>query len=232
MRFSSGKALAILAGIMSLHSASAQQKQTPFDSYYGKHEKSLQVQIGTTGIGADFKYQLTHGISARAGATAALLSMSGVFNGTDFKSDSKLSATFSNIHLLTDITPFSRLSTFRLVAGAAYFVNAGGNLFIKPTDTYFYGDIPITEEMLGDVRMDISWKGVSPYLGLGIIKAFPKNRFNVNLDMGCYYLRKPQSRIIATGLLQGNETQTPVLQRNIGQFRTLPLLQLNFNYKL
>lgn len=232
MGFSWGRALASAMCIVSFCSATAQQRDRSDGYLKEKNQKSLQLQLGTSGVGLDFKYQLSERLTGRAGVTAAIFSVSGLFNGTDFKSDSKLSGRFSNVHILADITPFKKFKTIRAVTGAAYFMQAQGNLLIKPSEVYHYGDIPVTGDMLGDVTMDISWKGIAPYIGLGIIKNFPRKKFNLNLDAGTYYLQQPKSTITGTGLLEGNKAQEPVLQRNIRAYRILPLLQLNFNYKL
>lgn len=196
------------------------------------HQKSLQVQFGTSGGGVDFKYELRPWLAGRAGVTGAIFSKANILSSADFKSQSQLSARFSNIHLLADISFGKKLRAVRLVTGAAYFARARGEIIIKPSDTYFYGDIPITPQMLGDVKMDIRWEGVAPYLGLGLIKCFPNRRFNLNMDLGSYYLQSPQSRIVGTGLLQGNNTQESKLQYNLREYRFLPVLQLNFNFKL
>ncbi|RXF70020.1 hypothetical protein [Arcticibacter tournemirensis] len=232
MGFSWGRVLAGTICLFAFCTAAAQQREVSGRYPLEKNQKSLQLQLGTSGAGLDFKYQLSERLTGRAGVTAAIFSISGLFNGTDFKSDSKLSGRFSNAHILADITPFKKFRTIRAVAGAAYFMQAEGNLFIKPSEVYHYGDIPVTGDMLGDVTMDISWKGFAPYIGLGIIKNFPRKKFNLNLDAGTYYLQQPKSTITGTGLLEGNKAQEPVLQRNIRAYRILPLLQLNFNYKL
>lgn len=192
----------------------------------------VAFHAGTAGAGLDYKYELNKHLSARGGFTGAVLSMSSVFETTDFHSDSKLSARFSNLHLLADYSPFRTIAGLRLVGGISYFLKAQGDLTVKPTETYYYGDIPISDEILGSVKINVSWHGFAPYAGVGIIEAVPNRKFNCNIDLGTYYLPRPKSSIAATGLLEGNETQTPVLQRNLRSFRLLPLLQINFNYKL
>lgn len=196
------------------------------------HEQSVQLQVGTSGAGIDFKYRLRPWLASRAGFTGALLSKANILSSADFKSQSQLSARFSNVHLLADITPTRKLKALRLVTGAAYFANARGQITIQPDDTYFYGDIPITPQMLGDVKMDVRWEGLAPYLGMGIVRCFPTHKFNLNLDIGTYYLQSPRSKITGTGLLQGNSSQESKLEYNLRNFRFLPLLQLNFNFKL
>ncbi len=77
-----------------------------------------------------------------------------------------------------------------------------------------------------------SWQGVAPYLGLGFFRTFPRLFFNVNLDLGTYYLSAPTTTIVAIGALQPNEANNDQLQQNISNYRWLPVLQLNINFKL
>jgi len=46
-----------------------------------------------------------------------------------------------------------------------------------------------------------------------------------------YYLVKPDATIIGTGILSGNSSQTEQFQSNIKNYRWLPIVQLNFNYR-
>jgi len=80
--------------------------------------------------------------------------------------------------------------------------------------------------------MDMNWSGVCPYFGLGLVKAFPTKRFNINLDLGTYYLNQPTAAFAGTGIFSGNSSQSAQLQQNVKDYRWLPVVQLNFNFKL
>jgi len=196
------------------------------------HQKSIQLNFGTQGVGAEFASGLTPNLAIRAGVNFIPVTMNNAVPISGLQSETKLTASFSNIHLLADFTPFTRAPFFRLVGGAAYFVQAKGGFEIQPTGTYTYGDIVLTQDQVGKVNMNADWSGIAPYVGFGLIKVFPKNRFNVNLDLGSYYLNRPQTTIIGTGLLDGNSSQNGQFQQNISSYRFLPVLQLNFNFKL
>ncbi|MNK06403.1 hypothetical protein D3C87_242990 [compost metagenome] len=196
-----------------------------------EHPMAVQLNVGTQGIGAAFNYGVTKNLAIRTGINAIPIKANDVFKISGFNSTSHVSADFYNIHLLADYTPFEQQRWFRLVAGAAYFIKANGNVRIVPSDDYKFGDLTLTEEQVGYVDLNVDWQGIAPYLGIAFFRSFPKNKFNVNLDLGTYYLPKPNAEIIGTGILTGNSSQTDQFRSNIKDYRWLPILQINFNYK-
>ncbi len=205
--------------------------QTP-NGYGGTSQSVINLNVGTQGIGADYSYHFNNRTAIRTGVNFIPVKANNLFDVSGFNSSSKLSAKFSNLHLFADYTPFASAPGFRLVGGAGYFFKANGNLEVRPDDGYTYGDIKLTPDQVGLVNMNVNWEGLAPYLGFGILKALPGNRFNVNLDLGAYYLTKPDAFIQGTGLLKGNDSQSDQLESNVSGLRLLPVLQINFNYKL
>lgn len=197
-----------------------------------KHPKSIQLNLGIQGIGAEFRYGLTRKINLRAGANFIPLKANDVFKISGFNSTSHVSADFYNVHLLAGYAPINTVQWLQLTGGLAYFIKAEGNVRIVPSDDYTYGDLVLTEDQIGYVDLGVDWQGLAPYFGLSLANPFPKNKFNVNVDIGTYYLKKPKANIVGTGILEGNSSQTPQFQSNISGYRWLPILQVNFNYKL
>ncbi|HEY9197533.1 MAG TPA: hypothetical protein VIM77_14760 [Mucilaginibacter sp.] len=194
--------------------------------------KSMRINIGTQGIGAEFGYGVSQKTALRLGFDIVPVSANDVYSISGFNSSSKFSANFSNVHLLADFTPIKSSKWFRLVGGVAYFTRADGNLKIQSADGYKYGDIVLTADQAGHVNMKADWKGFAPYLGVGFLRAFPDKRFNINLDLGSYYLKSPNTTIVGTGLLEDNSSQSAQLQQNLKDYRFLPVVQLNFNFKI
>ena len=192
---------------------------------------AIQLNVGTQGVGLAFNYGVANRLALRTGVNAVPIKANDVFKISGINSTSNVSADFYNVNLLADYTPFEGQQWFRLVGGFAYFFKARGNARIIPSDDYKYGDLTLTEEQIGYVDLTVDWKGLAPYLGIGLLPNFPKNKFNVNLDLGTYYLNRPDADIIGTGILSGNSSQSEQLQSNIKNYRWLPILQVNFNYK-
>lgn len=196
------------------------------------HQQSFQLTAGTQGIGGEFIYGFSQKLALRSGLSFVPLTMNNAFPVSGFNSDNKLTANFSNIHFLADFTPFRNTSFLRIVGGAAYFMQAKGNFAIQPTGNYKYGDIVLTPGETGNLNMNTSWSGVAPYLGLGFVRLFPRHFFNVNLDLGTYYMPAPRTSVVGTGLLDGNSSQNDQFRKNMSSYRFLPVAQLNFSFKL
>ena len=193
--------------------------------------KAVQLNIGTQGIGLAFNYGFTEKFTGRVGLNAIPIKANDVFKISGLNSNSHVSANFYNLHALADYAPFNGVKWFRIVGGFAYFMKAKGDVRIIPSDDYQYGDLTLTEEQIGYVDLKVDWKGLAPYVGIGLLQSFPQRKFNVNMDLGTYYLHRPKANIIGTGILSGNSSQTPQFQSNIKDYRWLPILQVNFNYK-
>lgn len=219
----------LLLCLLMLGTTSLAQTEIP-DSYV--NQKSIQLNLGTQGIGAEFVYGLMPNLALRGGLNAVPFKANDIFKISDFNSTSHVSADFYNVHALADFKPFKNIEWFRLVGGVAYFFKAKGDVRVRPSDGYTYGDLVLTEDQIGYLDLKVDWKGAAPYLGIALARVFPKKRFNVNLDLGTYYLNQPKATIIGTGLLEGNSSQTGQFQSNIKDYRWLPILQLNFNLKL
>ncbi|MEO6524577.1 MAG: hypothetical protein ABIN91_23030 [Mucilaginibacter sp.] len=209
--------------------ASAPQKQE--DILYSK-PLSLQLQAGTQGVGADLRYGLFKRLSLRAGASFIPVSKDNLITLPGFKSDNTASINFYNAHLLADFVPFKGMRGFRLVGGAAYLYKASGALAVTPVGNYTYGNSTYTPADIGTLNMDVSWKGIAPYAGIGLFKSFPNHFFNFNLDLGTYYLTQPSTHVVGTGVLSPNNQLEPQFNDNLKEYRWLPVIQLNFNFRL
>jgi hypothetical protein len=196
------------------------------------HSFSFQLEAGTQGLGADLRYALLSRFSLRTGLSFIPVSKDNVLTLPGFQSTNSASVNFYNVHLLADFVPFKKARGFRLVGGAAYLYRADGGLTVVPTGTYTYGSTVVTGADIGNLNLDVSWKGIAPYAGIGLFKSFPSHIFNFNLDLGTYYLSQPSTHIVGTGLLTDNSSLEPQFNQNLRGYRWLPVLQLNFNFKL
>jgi len=196
-----------------------------------KHKTAFTVFAGTQGFGADIRYGVLPKLSLRLGAGVTPVNAPNAFQLNDFNSAIGLKVNFTNAHLLADFQPF-HTSGLRLVFGAGYFIKARTDADITPKQSEQYGNVTLTPDQLGNLKISASWQGIAPYLGLGLFRVFPRRIFNINIDLGTYYLTAPKTTIIATGALQPNEQNNDQLQQNMSSYRWLPVLQFNFNFKL
>lgn len=197
-----------------------------------KHHVSMQLEAGTQGVGADLRYGAYKQLSVRFGASFIPVTANNAFDLPGFKSINSVSVNFYNVHLLADIVPFKGARGLRVVLGGAYLYKADGGLNVIPTGSYTYGSQTVTGTDIGNLNMNVSWKGLAPYMGLGLFRSIPKHLFNFNVDLGTYYMAAPQTTIIGTGLLSDNYKLEPQFNNNLKDYRWLPVLQLNFNFRL
>lgn len=243
------KFLSIIS-LLALSSATlnAQQRVTPvgsksyairkvqdsvYDRPFFQRPMAVSLHLGTQGIGASASVQFAHKWSVRLGASVIPVSVSKysyTVEGTETLIDGN--SNFTNIHLLAGWQPFTNAGGFRVIGGLAYVVSGKASASIAPRGDQKAGNITITQDQLGQLNADLDWTGIAPYLGISLFKAIPANRFGVNLDLGCYYLPAPKSTMSGTKLLAGNDTNTPQFTENMKGYRFLPVLQVNFNYKI
>lgn len=199
------------------------------DSTKLRKPMSFQILAGTQGVGANFRYVINKTIGIRAGGSYAAAGINDKINFSGFNTSNRLSGKFANLHLLAELMP---QKFFRIVAGAAYLATAEGRVHFEPKDTQHFNDIIITPDEIGTLDFKVETGKLAPYFGLGIGKGIPGKKFNVNLDLGSYYISTPKVTAIGTKLLSDNQSNAETIQNNIKDYRFIPVMQLNFNFKL
>ncbi len=192
------------------------------------HRFMTSLHAGTVGFGLDFKYN--YGIhTARLGySTVPFHYATSVDMGIKMGADAKVA--YNNLHLLYDVQPFKKVVWFRLTTGVAIFTSAQIKAKLTPQEAVETKIVTLTAEEIGDVEITIDSKGFAPYLGLGLGRAVPKKKFNVNFDFGTYYLPAPKVTVIGTKLLENNTALGKQMTEDLKTYRWMPVIQLNFTY--
>jgi hypothetical protein len=190
---------------------------------------TLQLHGGTQGFGLAARHSFTPKLAARLGASYGSVKINDGFSVNNLSTDNTIKGTFSNVHLYGE---YSAVSWLRLVAGAAYLFKAEGSVVMTPNESVTQNGITLQPEDLGILTTAISYKKFAPYLGLGFGRGLPQKRFNANVDLGFYYLSAPTVTMTGTEYLEDNEQNGPIITENMKNYRFLPVLQLNLNYKL
>jgi hypothetical protein len=190
---------------------------------------SVQLHGGTQGFGLSAHYNFLPKLAARLGGSYGAVTINEGFSFKNLSTDNKIEANFSNIHLYGE---YSALSWLRLIAGGAYLFKADGNVVMTPNESVTQDGITLEPDEIGTLTTEITYRKFAPYLGLGFGRGLPQHRFNVNLDLGFYYLSAPNVTMTGTEYLEGNEQNGPILTENMKNYRFLPVIQLNFNFKL
>jgi hypothetical protein len=199
------------------------------DTTASKCHYVASLHAGTAGLGIDFKYNFLDHSTIRLGYSTIPFNYSTVIDlGLELKTDAK--ADYNNLHLLYEYQPFKSKKGIRLVAGAAYFTNAMASAKLTPNSTLTAGVTTLTAEEIGDITVTVDSKGIAPYLGLAFGKVVPNKRFNVNFDLGSYYLPAPKVTAEGTKLLANNTELGTTLNENLKDYRWMPVIQLSLNY--
>lgn len=215
-----------------LHYKSNAQYGHDYDGPLFSRPKALAVVAGTQGFGLDYTQSISNSVGVRIGG--AYLPFTYRYSG-DFgtvSSDVKVKTqSFVNAHLMVDWYPFDELG-FRITPGVGYFFKAKSIATVTPTGTYKYGDINVTADEIGNFTGTLEWKGFSPYLGAGWLFAFSggESPLSLAVDLGTYYLSKPDATLIGTKLLENNSYNEERFQENVKNYRWLPVLQVSLRY--
>ncbi|RZK50115.1 MAG: hypothetical protein EOO99_02710 [Pedobacter sp.] len=193
-----------------------------------KKPMSFQILAGSQGFGANFRYVPHKTIGIRVGGSFGKGSINDKIEIEDFSSKNKLTGEITTIHALAELNP---MGFVRFAVGAAYLAKAKADLFLQPKESQTVGEVTLTPDEIGELNYHIDWGKAAPYVGIGLGRGIPKNKFNVNLDLGTYFLQSPKVTAFGTKLLSDNESSAAKIQENMKSYRFLPVAQINFNFR-
>ncbi|MGK6351549.1 hypothetical protein [Parapedobacter sp. DT-150] len=227
------KTITLAFALLNLLSAHAQRS---FDfSENPAYKPSLGGLVGTTGVGLAFYHPLGVQFGLQAGVSLMPYNTQIVAQYGEHETRSEARARLHNAHLLLGWVPFYRAENgFRHLAinvGVGYLFQAQGTIDTRLNESYYYGDIELPPADIGTMHTTISWdEAVVPYGGLSFGDVRIDDHFGLNFALGGYLLSQPRVEVVGTGLLQGNEANQPIIERNIKNYRYLPNLQLGIAY--
>ncbi|RZK80986.1 MAG: hypothetical protein EOO92_06210 [Pedobacter sp.] len=190
---------------------------------------SLQLQGGTQGVGMNFRYNFFPALAARFGGSFGSVTINRGFTFDNLATRNSIEARFANVHLLAEASP---LKWLRVVGGIGRIFEAEGRANMTPTESFTQEGITLEPEELGVLTANVSYKKLAPYFGLGFGKGLPNKRFNVNMDVGVYRLSAPSVTVTGTEYLSDNAHNGPIIAQNMKDYRWMPVVQLNFNFRV
>ncbi len=192
---------------------------------------SVGIQFGTTGLGLNYKAKLHNRVFLRAGASYLPATYKMPITVSGLSTTANLAASFSNIHLFGEYQVFEHIG-LRLVGGLGYFLNGDLKATLLPKSSYTIENVTYSPSEIGQLELNLDWKGIAPYMGLGFGMPIPETKFNLNMDLGMFYLSQPTTTVIGTGRLQDNASMATQINKNTDDYRYFPTFQLSFNYKI
>ena len=199
-----------------------------------KQQTSIGLLLGTAGIGFQGSITLNKSWGLRAGfqiMPSFTITQDDKIGRTDLEHKYKIN--LANIHVLADYyLPFAQRMGLRITGGFAGFLSAKADVVSIPVGEYYYGEIPINDERMGDVKTKVKRSGIAAYLGAGFLNLVNTEHFALSADIGSYYLMPSANvEMTATGYLEGNERNQEQLKENLKGYRWVPVIQIGLNYK-
>lgn len=192
---------------------------------------SLGVLAGTNGFGLEAFVPISDGWDLHVGGTYLPFAISrDNFVFPSRETSARFKADMAKLHIMADWAPLPYFEKFVVSAGVSYFFSAKGTATVKLKEPYYYGDIEISPEDVGEVKATADWKGIAPYAGVGLNRIPFIGTATLNLALGVSYLSKPSTSIEGTNMLAGNNQNEEQLQNNLKNYRWLPSIQLSFNF--
>jgi hypothetical protein len=190
---------------------------------------SVQLQLGVPGIGLGFRYAVLPRLGIRAGLTYGGANLKDKIQLDDVSSTNRIKGSLTVLSLRGE---YSVAEWLRLVAGAGYHLNTGLSVNFSPDADIEVGNYTVKQEDTGALEANVKYGGLAPYAGLGIGRGMPRKRFNVTLDVGSYYMNSPKVTVEGSKMFRSNNENAERLEANLKDYRWLPVLMLNLNFKI
>ena len=142
---------------------------------------AIGLRLSSMGFGGEIAIPLSLELSVRLGVDLFSYEKDTEIDEISYDLDAKLGW----IPVLMDYNP--GLGAFRLTAGIIISMN-NVSLTSSSTETIQIGDHEYTPEQFGTLITDVDCRGVSPYLGIGLLKHIPAgSAVSVAFDFGAMF---------------------------------------------
>ena len=206
-----------------------------------RQKNSLGINIGAQGIGLDYGRKITRHFNVRLRGQALPISLDDIdVTASDQDLLVDLDVDYSNIGLIFDYEPFMG-SSFKLMAGASYFIGNTLSGFAEVTEPLYFGDdgsdaddkgdFVFTPNDIGTLDGEFIWADIAPYGGLGFGRTISKFGFGFGIELGAYYMGSPDINIEATGMIEETSAEEEELEDNLSEIKWLPQLNFRFSFR-
>ncbi len=139
------------------------------------------------------------------------------------------SVRLSGASLLFDWYPGG--SFFKFIGGVGYSMSRiTGNMKLK--DSLSMGQISFNPDQIGNAKFSLSPVKIMPYLGFGFGRSVPKNKINVQLEFGTYYMFDRSVEFVCDGLIEPTTDQQKIIADNLKGYILMPNISFIVSYKL
>ncbi len=226
--------LLFLSFLLSLTCVSAQELEMNSESSKSSSERknAIGLHAGFPGFGLDYGRNLNQTFMVRAQVNYLSLSMNNYayrFSNQDFIINADVK--FINLDVLMDYHPFKK-SSFKMTVGISYFIDQVVSSTVGLSGDIKFNDLSYTAQQVGIFGITNTWVSLAPYGGVGFGRAVPKRKVGFGVELGTYYVGRPNPTIIATGMLTDNKDNEQQLKDDLSEYRWIPVLKMRFSVKI
>jgi len=200
-----------------------------FLSYSNAQDYAASLKVSTLGINLEIIRSFGHNFNARVGAAYFSYTLNSGGGNEQYRYTA--TANLLSASLLADYFPFGQ--TFRITGGLLYNLNKG-DIDLVPTKTTVIGGDEYTPDKLGNLKADVDFNKIAPYIGIGIGNPTSGDAgLGFTLDLGAAYQGQARINLTASGLLEPSAApdQEELLENNLSWFKWYPVLSFGIIYK-
>jgi hypothetical protein len=195
---------------------------------------AIAGKFGTTGWGFELIQSLNQNLNLRFGLNRYTGNYDGEEDNVIYDLDVKLRSGFACL----DWYPYE--GEFRVIGGLVYNGNTA-TLLGRPTGSISIGDNRYPPDAVGELRYEVEFRKIAPYLGIGIGNATRNDRrFSFMLDVGLIFQGAPDIELSADDgwLVLDREFQRDLqkeeeqLEEDLRMVKFYPVLAVGFTYRL
>ena len=194
------------------------------------------VDLGSTGFGLHLTTPLAAQLNARVGLNYANYSSDG--NTTDVQYDFKLK--LATVDALLDYHPFG--SAFRVSGGIIHNGNRiDVNARPNANGSYTINGRSYSAASVGQMKGDIEFRKVAPYLGIGWGNAVQTAGWGFGMDLGVAFQGAPKTRLVSTGcaalaavctmIANDVAAENAKLAEEVKDLKLYPVLRVGVSYR-
>jgi hypothetical protein len=191
---------------------------------------AVGIKLSSLGISAEGTRSFGEKLNAKLGLSYFSYSYDAEAGAQDDYSSSA-DLNLLSLSALADYFPFGNF--FRITGGLMINLNKIDGTF-TPTESYTIGGDNYTPEKLGDLKAEIDFNPVSPYLGIGLGNSLAGDSgLKFSFDVGTMYQGAAGVNLNADGLLapSAEPDQEKQLEENLSWFKWYPVVSLGIIYK-
>lgn len=121
----------------------------------------------------------------------------------------------------------------RAVAGLGLYPGNNFSVKVELAENTTINDLELTPEEVGHGYGQVTWNNkVNPFIGIGIGRSIPKNKWNFSADFLWIYKGNPSFEMKATNLVRTNERNESILEQKLQFIKWIPSVSFRISRRI